>query len=92
VKVYLVGTKDVESRSVEYVCSSRETSFRKWENLRQELILAAKHLLERERKEKCESGVQMQERILKNLSEPNPELMDNYPQEEPYIREMEVEG
>jgi len=91
-KVYLVGTRDAESNRVEYVCSSRETSFKKWEDLRQELIGRAKEMLEYDRKEKCESGVQMQERILKNLSEPNPELMDNYPQEEPYIREMEVEG
>ena len=91
VKVYLVGTRDAESNHVEYVCISKITAEKRWEEIRQELIFKAKEMLEIERADKCEGGVQIQERILLNLSEPNPELMNNYPQDEPFIREMETE-
>ena len=90
-KVYLVGTRDAESNHVEHVCISKTTAEKRWEKIRQELIFKAKEMLEYERANKCEGGVQIQERILKNLSEPTPDLMDNYPQEEPFIREMETE-
>jgi|WetSurMetagenome_2_1015567.scaffolds.fasta_scaffold292257_1 hypothetical protein len=90
-KVWLVGISDGESSNVEHVCVSKTTAEKFWEDIRQDLIRNAKEMLEYERKNKCESGVQIQERILKNLSEVNPELMNNYPQEEPFVREMETE-
>ena len=90
-KVYLVGTSDAASESVEHVCISKITAEKFWEEIRQELIQEAKKMLEYERANKCEGGAQIQERILKNLSEVNPDLMENYPHDEPFIREMETE-
>ena len=90
-KVYLVGIYNAESERVEHICISKITAEKFWEEIRQGLIFKAKEMLEYDRANKCEGGVQVQERILKNLSEVNPELMENYPQEEPFIREMETE-
>ena len=90
-KVYLVGTSDAESSHVEHVCISKVTAEKFWEEIRQGLIHEAKKMLDIERANGCGGGVQIYERILKNLSEVNPELMENYPHEEPFIREMETE-
>ena len=90
-KVWLVGISDFESSVVRHVCISKTTAENRWEEIRQELIRKAKENLDCERSNKCEGGVQIQERILRNLSEVNPELMENYPEEEPFIREMETE-
>ena len=90
-KVYLVGTRDAESNRVEYLCISKITAEKRWEEIRQELIRDAKKMLEYERANTCEGGAQIYERILKNLSETDPALMENYPQDEPYINEMDAE-
>jgi len=90
-KVYLVGQRDYDGSDIHHVCISKTTAEKRWEEIRQELIHKTRKMLEEERINKSESGMQIYERSLKNLSEPTPELMDNYPQEEPFIREMETE-
>ena len=84
-KVYLVGSHDCESTDTRYVCLTKATALKRWEEIRQELIERNKELLE----EYPEDVVSL--RIRDNLKETDPEKMDNYPQEEPFISEYEVE-
>ena len=83
-RVYLVGSSDVESCDIRYVCLSKETALKRWEQIRQELI---------ERNIEVWKGYdnEMYARIDKNLQETDPEKMDNWPHEEPFIQEMETE-
>lgn len=83
-KVYLVGSCDCEFTDTRYVCLSKETALKHWEEIRQELI-------ERNIETWKNFDNVMYERINKNLKETNPEKMDNYPHEEPFIYEMETE-
>jgi len=41
-------------------------------------------------KQESELGSEMYNRMVKNLSEEDPDKIDNYPQETPYLREEEV--
>lgn len=83
-KVYLVGSHDCEMTSIRYICLSKETAQKRWEEIRQELI-------ERNTEVWKHFDYAMYERINKNLQETDPEKMNNYPQEEPFIQEMETE-
>jgi len=84
-KVYLVGSHDCEFTNTRYVCLSKETALKRWEEIRKELIKDKKELLE------FYPNDETTIRILKNLQETDPEKMDNYPQEEPFIEEMATE-
>ena len=84
-KVWLVGSCDCESTDTRYVCFTKATALKRLEEIRQELIERNKELLE----EYPEDVVCL--RIRDNLKETDPEKMDNYPQEEPFISEFEVE-
>lgn len=83
-KVYLVGSHDCEMTSIRYICLSKETALKRWEEIRQELIVRNRELWERH-------DYAMYARQHKNLQETDPEKMDNYPQDEPFIHEMETE-
>ena len=83
-KVYLVGASDCEFTNTQHVCLSKETALKRWEEIRQELI-------ERNIEVWKNFDNKMYERINKNLQETDPDKMDNYPHEEPFIREMETE-
>ncbi|MDD4437649.1 MAG: hypothetical protein PHS04_06415 [Tissierellia bacterium] len=84
-KVYLVGSEDCEMTSIRYICLSKKTALNRWEEIKQELIERANDILELYPNDETEL------RILKNLQETDPKKMDNYPQEQPFIREMETE-
>lgn len=83
-KVYLVGSSDVESCDIRHVCLSKETALKRWEEIRQELI-------ERNIEVWKDYDNEMYARIDKNLQETDPEKMNNYPHERPFITEMEAE-
>lgn len=83
-KVYLVGSNDCEFTDTRYVCLSKETALKHWEEIRKELI-------ERNIEVWKNFDNVMYARINKNLQETNPEKIDNYPHEEPFIYEMETE-
>jgi hypothetical protein len=88
-KVWLVGTSDCEGASIRYVCKFKEKALERWEELRLELIKGANEGLEFCKREGY--SIETEERILLNLAEINPEKMDNYPQERPFIDEMELD-
>jgi ribosomal 50S subunit-associated protein YjgA (DUF615 family) len=84
-KVYLVGSCDCEFTNTKYICLSKVTALKRWEEIRQELIKQVNDIL------KKYPDDEMELRILKNLSETDPEKINNYPHDEPFIREMETE-
>ena len=84
-KVYCVGSADVESCDIRHVCLSKETALKRWEEIRQELIRRANDIL------KLYPEDEMELRILKNLQEKNYIKMNNWPHERPFITEMETE-
>lgn len=89
-KVWLVGISDCEGGYTQYVCTSKEKALTRWEEIRIELIERAKEGLEYCKREGMSTDTE--ERILSNLMSTNdPEKMNNYPQEQPYIREMELD-
>ena len=83
-KIYLVGSRDCESTNTRYACLTKTTALKRWEEIRQELIERNKELWEH-------FDDVIFTRVNKNLQETDPEKMDNYPQEEPFISEMETE-
>jgi hypothetical protein len=83
-KVYLVGTFDCESTNTRYVCLSKETAQKRWEEIRRELV-------ERNTEVWKHFDDAMYDRINNNLQETDPKKMDNYPHDEPFIQEMETE-
>ena len=84
-KVYLVGEQDAESHSVLYVCKRKKTALKLWNEIRKDIIADEKNLWKTERDKKL-----MLEPQLKNLSETDPDKLDNYPHNEPFIEEFEV--
>jgi len=84
-KVYLVGSNDCEFTDTRYVCLSKKTALKRWEEIRQELIQRANDILKLYPEDETEL------RILKNLQEKNYIKMNNYPHERPFISEMETE-
>lgn len=87
-KLYLVGTSDVEFTDTRYVCLFKSVAMKKWEELREELIDKEYEMIAF-----CMSegySFEIHTRCLKNLGEKDPEKMNNYPQERPFIHEMEL--
>ena len=84
-KIYLVGRNDVEFTNIEYVCLSKESALKRWEEIRQDLIENNKKLLESYPDDITSL------KICEKLKETDPDKMDNYPQMEPFINEMETE-
>lgn len=88
-KIYIVGVRDVEDCNDVYACKSKKTAVKRWNELRLEVIDNIKTSMKRTKDDS--SYVLMCQRMLINLSETDPSKLDNYPHEEPYIHEMEVE-
>lgn len=84
-KVYVVGDDGPEHNSVASIHRSYKGAFNAWDVLRKKLLAEAKEFLKR-----AKLGRDMYEAIIKNLSCKNPEKIDNYPHETPYIREYEL--
>lgn len=85
-KVYAVGDCGPEHNSVRSVHKTYNSALNAWNALRLELLGKAKSFLKDEK-----SSNEMWERIIKNLSCKDPEKIDNYPHETPYIQEYDVE-
>jgi len=92
-RVWIVGISDAESNVIRYVCSSKEKALKRWDELRKELIDELKtHIILCEReKQYSDNYKKIMDRCLTNLQIMDPGKLNNYPQEEPYICEMELE-
>ena len=88
-EVWLVGHHGPEHNTVLHVCGKRETAEQRFEELRLELLNRAKESLKLSKGNEWGSE-DMYERIIENLSEKDPEKIDNFPQNTPYIEKMVV--
>lgn len=91
-KIWLVGISDCELTDIRYACLSKTTALKRWEELRLELIDYCKEQIEHFKINHPSSLDDMYERMITNLAETDPLKLDNYPQNEPFIREMKCEA
>lgn len=89
--VWLVGITNAEEWDVQYVCSTKEKALKRWDEVRKSIIRQYSGFLDHEEKYIPDSFLRIVQRCLINLKETDPEKMDNYPQDQPHIVEMEVE-
>jgi hypothetical protein len=90
-KVWLVGTCDVEMTNVEHVCLSEKTALKRWEEIRLSLVDGCQRHIDNMNEKKDTLGLASYEREIIRLSETDPKKLDNYPHDEPFITEMETE-
>ncbi|MFA4819745.1 MAG: hypothetical protein WC613_02180 [Candidatus Aenigmatarchaeota archaeon] len=84
-KIYIVGDHGPEHNSIHSVHKTREGALKAWNRRRLYLLREARQFLKGSK-----YGKDMWKEIIKNLSCKDPKKIDNYPQETPYIQEMEV--
>lgn len=88
-KVYVVGHHGPEHNTIISIHKTRRGALKAWNKVRLQLLKEAKESLAREHD--YSGWEDMYERMVKNLSCKNPEKIDNYPHETPYISEYEIE-
>lgn len=86
-KIYLVGNNGPEHNIVNGVFDTYEKALKKFHELRIELLEEAQ---ERSEDKDLLFSREMYNQIIENLEEEDPEKIDNYPQETPYIQEEEL--
>lgn len=84
-KVYVVGDHGPEHNSIRSIHKTRKGALKAWDGLRIELLEHAKSFLSKRKED------ELFERIVRNLSCKDPEKIDNYTHETPYVQEYEVE-
>jgi hypothetical protein len=91
--VWIVGICNAETSVPEHICQSKETALKRWDETRLEIIKDCEEDLASYNayKGSNKSTINIYERMLKNLQETDPDKMDNFPQDEPYMMEMELE-
>ena len=85
-KVYIVGDHGPEHNSIKSIHKTHKGALKAWDKLRLELLEDVKSSIG---KVKDISGIC--KKMVKSLSCKDPDKIDNYPHETPYIREYEVE-
>ncbi len=84
-KIFIVGDCGPEHNSIKSVHKTYKGAFKAWNDLRLYLLQQVQHFSKNDKEDK-----EMWEKIIKNLSCEDPEKIDNYPHETPYISEYEV--
>ena len=83
--VYLVGDHGPEHNSIHSIHKTYKEARKAWNNLRLDLLEEMESFLKKDQTN------EMWQCIVKNLSCEDPENIDNYPQETPYIKKYIVE-
>ena len=84
-KVYVVGSHGPEENNIHSIHFTYEGAFKEWNVLRINLLKRAKLFIKESKYSK-----EMYGRMIKNLSCEDPEKIDNYPHETPYIHQYEI--
>lgn len=84
-KVYIVGDRGPEHNSIRSIHRNYDTAKKAWNQLRLKLLDDAKCMI---KSYSYMNGIYKD--IIKNLSCTDPDKIDNYPHETPYIQEREV--
>lgn len=93
IKVWVVGIRDVESNTILHVCSSKEKALERWDKIRKEIIEQTEDNLKyhKSKSDIPDHYIEMLERCISNLQVTDPLKMDNFPHDEPFMHEMELE-
>ncbi|MEK6793095.1 MAG: HEPN domain-containing protein [Nanoarchaeota archaeon] len=89
-KVFIVGDYGPEHYVIKSVHKTKESALRAWNKHRLEMLKDAKESLERSKKDHI-SIKDMYEEMVKNLSNEDPEKIDNGAQDTPFLEEHMVE-
>ena len=84
-KVYVVGDHGPEHNHIIGIYKTYDGAFKAWDKLRKSYLKDAKLRLNNDK-----DYPEMWQRMVDNLSCKDPEKIDNYPHETPYIQEYEV--
>ena len=84
-RIYLVGWRNAEEQFISKACKSKETALKEWDRIRLNLIE------ENLRTYYWDLDSKLYRKIKFNLSETDPDKMDNYPHDEPFIQEIDLE-
>jgi hypothetical protein len=87
-EVWLVGHWGPEHDVVKYCCVNKEVALKHFHIVREELLKDAKDMLEYDKQEGYD--VEMFSKMIEKLGEQDPDKIDNYPHETPYIKKMEL--
>ena len=83
-KIYLVGITSADESGIYHACKTRKTALKRWNEIRLRLL-----------KENDSAygylNDELYRRIKNNLIETDPDKMDNYPHDEPFIQEIDLE-
>ena len=88
-KVYLVGDNGPEHDSLIAIYLDKSKALKAFQRHRSELLKHIKEMLEFSKKEGG-YGDEMYLKMISNLSETDPDKIDNYPHDTPYLKKMEV--
>ena len=89
--IYVVGDHGPEHNSIISIHRTKEGALNAFQEHRKYLLESAKDSLERcKKRSDDEFMVEIYEREVKNLKEEDPEKIDNYPQETPYLHKKEL--
>jgi len=89
-KIFIVGDYGPEHYTIISIHKTKEGALKTWNKHRLELLEQAKESLERNKKDHQEIR-EMYERMVKNLSEEDPETIDNGAHNTPFLQEYKVE-
>jgi hypothetical protein len=94
--IWIVGTSDCEGGHIEYACKSYESALYRWNEIRLKLIeylldLKKHHKEDMNDEENWKHWEDDYNKDLRNLAETDPSKMNNYPQDQPYMRKIELE-
>jgi len=86
-KVYIVGDRGPEHNHIESIHRTHEGALKAWNKLRLKLLKYAKEA----RDDKERSWKEMYVRMVKKLECEDPDKINNYPHDTPYIEKYNVE-
>ena len=89
-EIYIVGHDGPEHNYIESLHQTYKGALKAWDDLRKELIKDAEEMVEFCKEDKHDLFSDTYKEMIEKLSCEDPEKIDNYPHETPYIRKMEV--
>lgn len=89
-EIFIVGHDGPEHNHIESLHQTQEGALKAWNDLRLELIKDAEVMLEFCKEDGKNFGTEIYSDMIKKLRCDNPDEIDNYPHETPYIQKWEV--
>lgn len=95
-KIWLVGLSDCEGGCVEYACVSYETAYKRYVNVQSKCLNRLNDIIDLsidyDHMTLNDPIIEEYVSEMIKLLEPDPDKINVYPQEQPFIREIELEN